>query len=255
MNEKLLELCEEPGLWLPGEPKLSVFHGQNYVFIAYGRSAWVQRLRLEADEIDEVVDRIEAMLGLKGLDEGTWWLGELTTPVDLGERLLERGFEPDDPAEMTSFTIDEPPAGAASVEVRRAESFEEALQALEIDWEAFAVSEDERDLRRVEAEQAWPRIQADGRQTTYVAYDAGGEPVGFARAVFTMTAGLLLGGATLPGARGKGVYTSLVHARWEEAVERGIPRLAVSAGPQSAPILERLGFEPIGKVQLLRQRL
>ena len=66
---------------------------------------------------------------------------------------------------------------------------------------------------------------------------------------------MLLGGATLPSARGHGVYTSLVHARWAEAVERGTPRLAVSAGPLSAPILASLGFEPIGRVQLLRQRL
>ena len=38
-------------------------------------------------------------------------------------------------------------------------------------------------------------------------------------------------------------------------VERGTPRLIVSAGPQSGPILVRLGFEPIGTVRLLRQRV
>ena len=65
----------------------------------------------------------------------------------------------------------------------------------------------------------------------------------------------MLGGAMLPEARGRGVYTSLVHARWAHAVERGAPRLVVSAGPMSAPILERLGFEPIGKVRLLRQKV
>ena len=64
-----------------------------------------------------------------------------------------------------------------------------------------------------------------------------------------------MGGATLPAARGRGVYTSLVHARWDEAVERGVPRLVVSAGPMSAPILERLGFLRLGGVRLLRDRL
>ena len=82
-----------------------------------------------------------------------------------------------------------------------------------------------------------------------------GEPAGFARAVFTREAAILLGGSTLPWARGRGVYTSLVHARWRETVERGLARIAVSAGPMSAPILERLGFEAIGKVRLLRDRL
>ena len=62
-----------------------------------------------------------------------------------------------------------------------------------------------------------------------------------------------MGGATLPEARGKGAYVSLVHARWQAAVERGTPRLTVSAGPDSAPILIRLGFERIGTVKLMVQ--
>ena len=79
-----------------------------------------------------------------------------------------------------------------------------------------------------EAAAAWPRLQAAGTSTIYLAY-LDGEPVGFGRAVFTPRGALLLGGATLPAARGHGVYTSLVHARWAEAVERGVPRLIVAA--------------------------
>lgn len=254
LRNELLELAEEPGLWLPGEPKLMVFRGEGFAFIAYGRSAWVHRLRLEEQQVEPTVNRIAAMLGLKGLPEATWWVGELSTPSGLADRLGELGLEPGDPPEMVSFTIAEPPAGEPTVEVRRAETLEEMLAALEIDWASFEIPQEERELRRREAELAWPQLQADGRQSTYVAYEDG-EPVGFGRAVFTPDAALLLGGATLPQARGKGVYTSIVHARWQEAVERGVPRIAVSAGPQSAPILERLGFEPIGQVRLLTQRL
>jgi GNAT superfamily N-acetyltransferase len=88
----------------------------------------------------------------------------------------------------------------------------------------------------------------------YLAY-LDGEPAGFGRVVFAPSAGLLMGGAVLPHARGRGVYTSLVHARWDEAVERGSPRLVVGAGVMSAPILERLGFERIGEIRLLRDRI
>ena len=255
IRDEMRELAEEPGLWLPGEPKLLVFRGEGFAFVAYGRSASVHRLRLEEDQVEATVNRVAAMLGLKGLTEATWWIGELSVPGDLAGRLSELGLEAGDPAEMTTLTIAEPPAGEPSVEVRRVETLDDMLQALEIDWECFDVPEDERVLRRREAELAWPQLQADNRHSTYVAYDDGGEPVGFGRAVFTANAALLLGGATLPQARGQGVYSSIVHARWDEAVERGVPRLTVSAGPQSAPILERLGFEPIGKVRLLRQRL
>ena len=90
--------------------------------------------------------------------------------------------------------------------------------------------------------------------TTYLAL-VDEEPVGFARDVFTRHGVLMLGGAVLPEARGKGVYTALVIARWTHAAERGAQRLLVSAGPESAPILESLGFEPIGKVRLLRQKV
>jgi GNAT superfamily N-acetyltransferase len=254
LQNTLLELAEEPGLWLPAEPKLAIFRAESFAFVTYGRAAWVHRLRLGEDEVEAAVERVEGMIELKGLKEATWWVGELSTPEDLGERLLALGLEPDSPPDMVTLTIAEPPAGGATVEVRRVETFEDYLTALEIDWASFDVPEEERATRRLEAEKAWPRLQASDTQSTYLA-SVDGNPVGFGRAIFTRTAALLLGGATLPEARGRGVYTSLVHARWDEAVARGIPRITVSAGPLSAPILERLGFAPIGNVHLFRQPL
>jgi hypothetical protein len=40
-----------------------------------------------------------------------------------------------------------------------------------------------------------------------------------------------------------------------EQVAREPDRLVVSAGPQSAPVLEHLGFESMGKVRLLKQKV
>ena len=72
-----------------------------------------------------------------------------------------------------------------------------------------------------------------------------GEPVAHARA-FPGPRGLLLdGAATLPSARGRGAYRALVAARWEEAVARGTPALAVQAQETSRPILEACGFEVV----------
>jgi GNAT superfamily N-acetyltransferase len=252
-GEAVIGIAEEPGLWLPAIPERTVFHGEGFSFVSHGRSAWVHRLRLSADQVSQRVDHSAAILSNKGLPEATWWVGELSTPDDLAERLVELGLEPDDPAEMTSMTIVERPAGEPEVEVRRVETLDDELQGLEIDWEAFDVPAEERELRRGEAEAAWRTIQADGRQSTFLAY-LDDEPVGFGRLVTTPHGALLLGGATLPAARGKGVYTALVHARWREAVGRGVPRLAVAAGPASAPILLGLGFERIGTVRLFRQQ-
>ena len=50
--------------------------------------------------------------------------------------------------------------------------------------------------------------------------------------------------------RGRGVYRSLVQARWDWAVELGTPALTVQAGRMSRPILERLGFEFVEPVRV-----
>lgn len=54
-----------------------------------------------------------------------------------------------------------------------------------------------------------------------------------------------MGGATAEWARGRGAYRAVVRVRWDAAVERGTPALAVGAGSMSRPILERLGFDHV----------
>jgi GNAT superfamily N-acetyltransferase len=250
----LLELAEEPGLWLPPEPSRDVVVADGYSVVTYGRSVWVHRIRLAERAVERAVEDVRSLLRSRGLDEVTWWVGERSTPADLARLLEQLGLQPDDPAQMTTLAIEREPNGAPKVEVRRVESFDDCLIALEIDWTAFDLPPEQRQERRAAARAAWPLILADGRSSVYLAY-LDGEPVGFGRAVFAPWAALLLGGATLPEARGRGVYTALVHARWREAVARGVPRMVVSAGPMSAPILEKLGFVRLGRVRLLRDRL
>jgi hypothetical protein len=250
----LLELAEEPGLWLPPEPTRDIVFGDGYCVVIYGRSVWVHRIRLEPDQVEGAVEEVRALLRGRGLNEVSWWVGERSRPDDLPERLERLGLQPDDPPGMTTLAIARRPEGEPSVEVRRVESLDDYLTALEIDWASFDVPARERAERRVAARLAWPLIVADGTSSVYLAY-VDGKPVGFGRAVFAPWAALLLGGATLPEARGRGVYSSVVHARWDETVARGVPRIVVSAGPMSAPILERLGFERLGRVRLFRDRL
>src|SRR5579862_3228617 len=148
-DEQTIAVAEEPGIWMPDEPTRMVFHGDGFVFVSHGRSAWVHRLRLPKDdaEIKRVVNHVDAILSIRKIDEAVWWLGELNTPRNLGKRLLALGLERADPARLASLTIAEAPGGEAAVEVRVAETQEDWLQGLEIDWEAFGVEEDERELR------------------------------------------------------------------------------------------------------------
>ena len=83
----------------------------------------------------------------------------------------------------------------------------------------------------------------------------GERPVGMARCAAGEHALMMIGGAVLPEARGRGVYRSLVAARWRTAVERGIPALVTTANSQSAPILRSIGFERLGEVEIWVDRL
>jgi len=62
---------------------------------------------------------------------------------------------------------------------------------------------------------------------------------------------LLFGGSTLPEARGRGAYRSLVAARWHDAVARGTPVLVTQASPMSRPILAQLGFREVCEIRIL----
>jgi hypothetical protein len=255
MRRTMLEYAEEPGLWIPLAPPSELIEADGYAVVTSLYSASVERVRLRPDEVERAVEEMRVMARKRSWSYVTWWLGELTEPRDLAERLLALGLAPDaDEAEMTSYWIGRRPNGEPTVDVLRVETADEFVAALELDWDVWDVPEPKRAGYRPVQRDAWPLLEGDGRLAIYVAY-VDGRPVGFGRLVFAPVAGILMGGSTLPVARGQGVYTSLVHARWDATVARGVPRLAVSAGHMSGPILERLGFEPIGKVFLLRDTL
>ncbi len=110
-------------------------------------------------------------------------------------------------------------------------------------YEAIRRRLDERyDETRLAAE--FEQRQRAGIDVVYGAW-LDGELAGHARAMFSPRGVYLTGGSTAPSARGRGVYRALVRARWDDAVARGTPALAVSAGAMSSPILQRRGFEKV----------
>jgi GNAT superfamily N-acetyltransferase len=255
MDSTLIELAEEPGLWLPPDPSHDVIVGDGFSMVVATTYASVERIRLGRDDVQDVLERVRKIGGEHGVGRITWWVGDRSTPVDLADQLISLGLEPDpNTPTLTSLTIDRQPDGDPAVAVRQVETAEDYLRAMEINWDVWDVSADERKERRKAKNTAWPALADSDRSRHYLA-EIEGEPVGFGRAVFTPHGALLMGGAVLPVARGRGVYTALVHARWHDTVALGAPRIVVSAGHMSAPILKRLGFTRIGGVRLLVDRL
>jgi GNAT superfamily N-acetyltransferase len=248
------ELAENPNIHQPlspGRELLTDPDGRYAIYLGAGRgvhSATVQRVRLAADDVETAVAEIRALLRERGRAGSEWELGESRTPPDLVERLLARGFERDeDPVAIgmvlhAGETMSEPPGTAA----RRVESVDELVLARRIQHEAFGGDADEVGHEHAEAD--FVREGSDG--STFLGF-VDSEPVAAGYASYTPLGLILFGGATLPSARGRGAYRALVAARAREAAARGTPVVVTHAGRMSRPILERLGFEPVCRIDRL----
>lgn len=186
--------------------------------------------------------------------EVKWWVGPDAKPPDLVQQLRAAGVTPDDEPRVAAMALlEEPPAVSdAPVVVRPVSTIEELREAEEVGLEAFQSSEEERQAFRENIDDSWA---LQGRWVQSFAAYLDGRMVGSARSAYVEDAVLLIGGAVLPDARGRGAYRALVRARWDDAVERGSPALIVHAGAMSRPILERVGFETVCKLEVLEDRI
>lgn len=239
------ELAEDTAVHVLPRPGFETIHRDEFFFEAARHRASVQRLRLV--DVDAAVAWTREECAHRGIGRCEWWVGWSATPADLAQRLTDLGFVPDDEeATLTGMSIDREPPAAEHVEVRRIETLDQQLAALEVDWDVWELPEAERVSRRAYEHE---RFDPNGTVHHFAAYEDE-RPVGFGRAI-DMDAGVaLMGGAVLPAVRGRGVYRALVHARWEHAVARGTPLLVVQAGHMSAPVLDGLGFERHGELEL-----
>jgi hypothetical protein len=256
MSSSLARLAEDPELHVdPPEGTERIVDDRYCVTIGSERRwAGVCRLRI-ADDPAAVAAVTGEILELLGDIRRTFWnVGSTAEPESLPERLRALGWRdpepPWDPVVAAMVLAEEPPE-AEGIEVRRIETLGDHLTGLEIILASDAYSADAMARERAEARQTFERrMRRGGLQWLAVLDD---EPVAFAIADPSPLGLYLAGGSTLPDARGRGCYRALVRARWNEAMELGLPGLAVQAQyKSSAPILRRLGFVETATVHTLR---
>jgi GNAT superfamily N-acetyltransferase len=256
ISPPLIDLAEDPDFFIE-PPEGSLRHTDERFCLTIGpnrRWAGVCRLRLPDDE-EQLAGAVAEIRRLTdGIDRVTWNVGSSATPSGLSERLRALGLgdpeRPFDPVASAMALEHEPPA-VDGVEVRRIETLEEHLAGLEVMLASVTWSEAAAASERERAEEVFERRQRRGGLQWLVYLE--GKPVAFAVAE-RGSAGLYLGGAsTLPEARGRGCYSALVRARWDEAIRLGLPGVAVQAQyGTSAPILRRLGFAEVATVHTLQ---
>jgi hypothetical protein len=245
----LREIAEYPNSFGPLGPRDERVETERYTLWMGRGKTWntVQRQRMRADEIGDAIEEVRSLLRERGRLQTQWEVGSSAEPLDLVDRLLERGLVHDkDPYAVALVLTSEPPPPPAGVVAKRVETFEEYAAANAVQWEAFETPEAEIAELRAQLPQMW-------RETPNLAHVASidGEVVAAGTSAPTEHGLLLYGGATRPSARGRGAYRAVLHARWHDAVANGTPALITQGGSMSRPILERLGFARVGEIHML----
>jgi hypothetical protein len=243
----LREIAEYPNAFGPLGPGDERVETDRFTLWMGAARTWntVQRQRFEADRVDEVLAEVRALLRARGRHRTQWEVGSAAQPPGLVDLLLARGLVPDRDASAVALVLTAAPPDPGLV-ARRVETFEEYAAAVAVQEAAFETPPAEAAEHRAQLADRWresPNVMhavwIDGR--IVCAGTSAPTPHGL----------LLYGGATHPGARGRGAYRALVRARWDEAVARRTPVLITQGGSMSRPILVRLGFQRVGHVHSL----
>jgi GNAT superfamily N-acetyltransferase len=196
---------------------------------------------LNSTNVEEVIQEQIAYFESRG-SGFSWVVFRHDTPANLKDRLLAHGFVSEEPDAIMILDIES--LSSALMEpicydiqrISDPNKIDDVLtirqQVWQSDYSIMAKSLTKR------------LIDAPENLGLYVAY-VDGKPVSTAQISFYQDghfAGLVQA-ATLPGYRGRGLYTALVAMRVQEARQRGIRFVDADASPMSRPILEKLGFQ------------
>ncbi|MFG2572349.1 GNAT family N-acetyltransferase [Streptomyces sp. NPDC048481] len=205
-----------------------------------------RELGLSGSELDELIARQQDFFGARG-EAVEWRLRGHDLPAGLPDRLRAAGFAPGRPETVLAAVVADTAAPGAGpslppgVTLRRltAEADLRAVAALQSAVWGL-------DLSRL-GDDLIARLASAPHDTVVLAAESDGAMI--SAAWLSVRPGTrfatLLGGATLAGWRGRGLYRASVAARLSHAAERGVPYVHVDASADSAPLLRAMGFRAL----------
>lgn len=218
------------------------------------RGNGAQLVHLEADSFDvgETVAAIRALARRHGKATLAWWItsADAWAVAELEAAGLANRDVPGYEAVLHALALVTDPVREAPDDVAAdvVTTWEQYSKFYDVIAEVFGTPPVADDVRR-------ERWKTYGLRGCTVVASVEGRVVGAANAGYAPTALTLLAGAVLPEARGRGVYTAMVHARWRIAVERRTPALTITAGRMSRPICERMGFQYLEPISIFVDEL
>lgn len=238
----------------PNDVELVELDGVTVGFNRWPSAQIVRIVDTDAD-IPAAVAATRAAARERGKEILGWWIppdrAEFAPALEAAGLVNEDtpGFEA---TENAMALVEPPPRGSApDVEIGVVDTWEQSEETGRVVRSVFGMPESSEEQRRAGFDDYM--AGRDKGSGLYAAID--GRIVGSGYAAFGAAGINLFGACVLPEARGRGVYRSLVAARWEMAVERGTPALTVQAGKMSRPILERVGFQFIAAARVFVDKL
>jgi len=250
LDPNVFDLADNPNTFTPLAPGEERVEDERFVLYLGRHGSVAQRFRFDAAEVDAVRGEIHRLLRERGRDRCSWEIGSAAQPRNLADMLLERGLVWDEPdGVQTGMVLDRdpgtPPPGIA---VRVARSRDELTASELIAARCFGAPEP-----TPEQLDTFCASYDPSRSRRYLAA-VDGRDVATGSATFAAHGVVLNAGSTLPEWRGRGAYRALVRARFDDAAAAGTPVLVTQAGAMSRPILERMGFRPVCRIEALVDR-
>lgn len=216
-----------------------------YVRPAPGMS-FVLYSRLDELNVEAVIQQQVDYFTAHGLPL-EWKIYSHDTPSDLGKRLAQHGFTPEEPEAVMLLDLQAAPISlfeTPTADLRRItdrQGLTQVIQVLEAVWSG--------DFSWV-TERLGGHLEVPGYLSIYVAY-AQGQPASVGWTYFDDNSPFasLWGGSTVAGYRKQGLYSAILAVRAREARERGVRYLTVDASPMSQPILAKHGFQVLTTAQ------
>jgi RimJ/RimL family protein N-acetyltransferase len=256
-TDELREFAESPDKFVEvADDGLVTRFDDGRVCIVQGPSfASICAPKVSDDAVPQLLAEVRAKVPIE--KRPTWWIGPSAQPPDIVERLLALGLsEPQDrtPLVHALAATAEPKGFRPGVEAHQVETFDDFAATAELRFEVFDVPEERRELERAHLPAYYEESQRIGIPVWFVAR-VDGRVAGSAGAIPSPRGVFLIGGSTASWARGRGLYTALVRARWDYAAARGTPALVTHAKPDSSyPILLHVGFQEICEIRRLEDR-
>jgi len=238
-----------PGIEVIDTPRCLIQVMEDFPIPGPNNVSWI---RCAPDEVDGLVRDTRAAFAARKL-HFAWILDPDAEPPDLAERLAAHGARPDPHGEEATAMILPAEAVVDAPDVPGLE-IGDGLES----FEAFRDAEWAADEAFAGTEFGWPSFLDAGRRRRFANSRAtpnkrlllaiiDGEPAGSASLTLYPPGGAIMnGGAVRPKFRGRGVYRAMVAARLEMIRAAGAAGAVVWGGDMSRPILETLGFQPVG---------